>query len=203
MKLEVSEVLYNEPRLWNQPVSAFVSAFPVPGLGLGIHHLVHHAERHCLSSLQCPLRSDSFPYALFSGHRTCGSQLVQLRSQLRWEIFGTAAWSKWRSHNGPLSFCGLGFAVEQRHIHSHGRGGARESFDLLGLRPQAGCALKLYCVMFSRKHGEGFFRWVHGSYHESHCKELSSSLSSESLHRVIAQSLLIRVLHSILLFLRG
>ena len=36
---------------------------------------------------------------------------------------------------------------------------------------------------FSRKHGEGFFRWVHGSYHhESHCKELSSS---ESLRRVI------------------
>ena len=36
---------------------------------------------------------------------------------------------------------------------------------------------------FSRKHGEGFFRWIRGSYHhESHCKELSSS---ESLHRVI------------------
>ena len=36
---------------------------------------------------------------------------------------------------------------------------------------------------FSRKHGEGFSRWVHGSYHyKSHCKELSSS---ESLHRVI------------------
>ena len=33
-------------------------------------------------------------------------------------------------------------------------------------------------VFFSRKHGEGFFRWIHGS----HCKELSSS---ESLHRVI------------------
>ena len=36
---------------------------------------------------------------------------------------------------------------------------------------------------FSRKHGEGFFRWIHVSYHhESHCKELSIII------RVIAQS---------------
>ena len=45
---------------------------------------------------------------------------------------------------------------------------------------------QVHCGMFSRKHGEGFFRWVHLSCsHESHCKE---SLQGIIIMKVIARS---------------
>ena len=44
-------------------------------------------------------------------------------------------------------------------------------------------SVRVFVCLHSRKHGEGFFRWIHGSYHhENHCKELSTIIS------VIAQS---------------
>ena len=66
-----------------------------------------------------------------------------------------------------------------------------------------GFALLCLCeCFFSRKHGEGFFRWVHLScshesarnhHHESHCKEslqavIARSHCKESWQGVIARS---------------
>ena len=48
------------------------------------------------------------------------------------------------------------------------------------------CLFSLHLRCFSRKHGEGFFRWVHLSCsHESHCKE---SLQGIIIMKVIARS---------------